>query len=57
MQYKLKLNIDKTVLKGETTLALLKQIFDIRSDKSYDWAFATNQSTIDLEHIIASYKA
>lgn len=28
MQYKFKLNIDKTVLKGETTLALLKQIFD-----------------------------
>jgi hypothetical protein len=28
MQYKFKLNIEKTVLKGETTLALLKQIFD-----------------------------
>jgi Transposase DDE domain len=56
MQYKFKLNVDKTVLKGETTLALLKQIFDNRSDKSYDWAFATNQSTIDLDHIITSYK-
>ena len=56
MQYKFKLNIDKTVLKGETTLALLKQIFDKKSDKSYDWAFATNQLTIDLDHIIASYK-
>jgi len=56
MQYKFKLNINKTVLKGETTLALLKQIFDKRSDKSYDWAFATNQFTIDLDNIIASYK-
>jgi hypothetical protein len=28
MQYKVKLNIENTVLKGETTLALLKQIFD-----------------------------
>jgi hypothetical protein len=56
MQYKFKLNINKTVLKGETTLALLKQIFDRKSDKSYDWAFATNQSTVDLDHIIASYK-
>ena len=56
MQYKFKLNINKTVLKGETTLALLKQIFDKRSNNSYDWAFATNQSTIDLDHIIASYK-
>ena len=33
VQHKFKLNIDKTVLKGETTLALLKQIFDKRSDK------------------------
>ena len=46
MQYKFKLNIDKTVLKGETTLALLKQIFDKKSDKSYDWAFATNQGSV-----------
>lgn len=56
IQYKFKLNIDKTVIKGETTLALLKQIFDKKSDKSYDWAFATNQVEIDLDHIIASYK-
>ena len=56
IQYKFKLNIDKTVIKGETTLALLKQIFDKKSDKSYDWAFATNQDEIDLDHIIASYK-
>ena len=56
VQYKFKLNINKTVLRGETTLALLKRIFDKRSDKSYDWAFATNQSSIDLDHIIASYK-
>ena len=56
IQYKFKLNINKTVLKGETTLALLKQIFDEKSDRSYDWAFATNQTEIDLDHIIASYK-
>jgi hypothetical protein len=56
IQYKFKLNIDKTVIKGETTLALLKQIFDKKSDRSYDWAFATNQAEIDLDHIIASYK-
>lgn len=56
IQYKFKLNINKTVLKGETTLALLKQIFDEKSDKAYDWAFATNQTEIDLDHIIASYK-
>ncbi|RZN15581.1 MAG: hypothetical protein EF812_01905 [Methanosarcinales archaeon] len=56
VKYKFKLNINKTILREETTLALLKQIFDKRSDKSYDWAFATKQSSIDLDHIIASYK-
>lgn len=56
VQYKFKLNKNKTVIRGETTLALLKQIFDKRSDKSYDWAFATNQLSINLDYIIASYK-
>ena len=44
------------MLRGETTLAFLKQIFDKRGNKSYDWAFATNQESIDLDYIIASYK-
>lgn len=45
-----------TVIKGETTLALLKQIFDKKSQKSFDWAFATNQEEINLDTIIPSYK-
>jgi len=56
VQHKFKLNINKTVIRGDTTLALLKRIFDKKSDKSYDWAFATNQSSINLDYIIASYK-
>ena len=56
IQYPFKLNKDKTYLKGETTLALLKQVFDPRSEKSFDWAFATNQSSIDLDYIVATYK-
>ncbi len=56
IQYNFRLNKNKTVLKGETTLAFLKQIFDKRSDRFYDWAFATNQPEINLEHIIQSYK-
>ncbi len=56
IQYPLKLNKNKTVIRGETTLALLKQIFDKRTEKSYDWAFATNQSDIDLDYIIPTYK-
>ncbi|MDP2789101.1 MAG: transposase [bacterium] len=56
IQYPFKLNKNKTVIRGETTLALLKQIFDKRTEKSYDWAFATNQSDIDLDCIIPTYK-
>ena len=56
IQYPLKLNKNKTVIRGETTLALLKQIFDKRTEKSYDWAFATNQSDINLDYIIPTYK-
>jgi len=56
IQYPLKLNINKTVIRGETTLALLKQIFDKKTEKVYDWAFATNQSDINLDYIIPTYK-
>ena len=42
--------------KGKTMLAFLKQIFDKKSEKFYYWAFATNQSTIDLDYIIPTYK-
>ena len=47
---------NKTVIKGKTTLTLLKKIFDKRSEKSFDWAFATNQSEINLDSFIATYK-
>ena len=56
MQYHFKVNKEKTVFKGETTLAFLKQIFDKRHEKSFDWSFATNQSSIDLDYIIPTYK-
>jgi hypothetical protein len=56
IQYAIAVNKEKTVFRGETTLALLKQIFDKKSGKSFDWAFATNQSLIDLDYIIPTYK-
>lgn len=56
MHYQFKLNKDKTVIHSETTLAFLKQIFDKRANKSFDWAFATNQSSINLDYIVATYK-
>jgi hypothetical protein len=54
--YQFQLNKDMTILRSETTLAFLRQIFDKRSEKSFDWAFATNQPSIDLDHIIPTYK-
>lgn len=48
---------DKTQVPGQTTLALLKQIYSKRFDKGFDWVFATNQETIDLAAIIPDYTA
>ncbi len=56
IQYSFKVNKEMTVFRGETTLAFLKQIFDKKSEKLFDWAFATNQSSIDLDYIIPTYK-
>jgi len=56
IRYEFELNKDKTFIRGETTLALLKKILDPSNGKEFDWAFATNQSRIDLEHIIQTYK-
>lgn len=56
IHYEFKLTRNKTTVRGDTTLAFLKQIYDKRSDKNYDWAFATNMNEIDLDHIIQSYK-
>jgi len=53
---KLKLDINQTTLKNESTLRMLKQIFGRNTDKLYDWMFVTNQTEIDFGHIIASYK-
>ena len=54
--YQFELNKDKTTFRGKTTLAFLKQIFDPKKEKSFDWVFATNQQTIDLNYIISTYK-
>ncbi len=51
-----KLNKNKTVLRGKTTLTLLKQIVDHSNKKIFGWAFATNQDGIDLDYITPTYK-
>ncbi|MBI2045255.1 hypothetical protein HYT23_04310 [Candidatus Pacearchaeota archaeon] len=37
-------------------MTFLKQIYDPRSDKNYDWIFATNVEKIALGDIIKQYK-
>ena len=41
---------------GENILIFLKQIYDSKSEKNYDWVFATNVETILLENLVVTYK-
>jgi hypothetical protein len=49
-------NKNKSKYKGENLLVFLKQIYDKKSEKSYDWVFATNVKALLLEKIILIYK-
>ena len=42
--------------KEEKYLAFLKEIYDPRSDKNYDWIFATNVERVVLGDILSIYK-
>ncbi len=50
--------VDKNKSKyiGENILVFLKQIYDPKSEKNYDWVFATNIEEILLENIVVTYK-
>ncbi len=48
--------VKRTGKSGENLLTFLKQIYDPKSDKKYDWVFATNVEDILLDNIIAIYK-
>ncbi|MBI2044809.1 hypothetical protein HYT23_02010 [Candidatus Pacearchaeota archaeon] len=50
------MNKNQSKYDGEKYLAFLKQIYDPRSDKNYDWIFATNVEEIVLEDCLAQYK-
>jgi len=50
------INKDKTKHQFEAYLTFLKQIYDERSNKEYDWVFATNVEEVALSNIIAIYK-
>ena len=49
-------NKDKTKYNGETYLAFLKEIYDKKSEKEYDWVFATNVEDVALSNIIETYR-
>lgn len=42
---------------GQTTLALLKQIYSPRRKTNFDWVFATSDVDVDLETVIQKYTA
>src|SRR3990167_3753608 len=47
---------DMSTWEGETYLAFLKQIYDKRSDKNYDWIFSTNVEKFVLGNLLQTYK-
>lgn len=51
-----RINKDKSNFKGENILVFLKQIYDSKSKKNYDWVFATNVEEILLENLVVTYK-
>ena len=51
-----KVNKNQSKYAGENILIFLKQIYDSRSEKKYDWVFATNVEEILLENLVITYK-
>ena len=49
-------NKNQSKYPGENILIFLKQIYDPRSEKNYDWVFATNVEEILLENLVITYK-
>lgn len=47
---------DKTKFEDQNLLVLLKQLYDPKSEKSYDWVFATNVESVALSNIVQTYK-
>ena len=51
-----KVNKNQSKYAGENILIFLKKIYDPRSEKNYDWVFATNVEEVLLNNIIITYK-
>ena len=50
------LNKNKTKYDCENILIFLKEIYDKKSEKNYDWIFATNTEELELSETIITYK-
>ncbi|MFH1522184.1 MAG: transposase [archaeon] len=51
-----KVNKNFSKYPGENILVFLKQIFNKKNEKNYDWVFATNVEELLLENLIVTYK-
>jgi hypothetical protein len=51
-----KVNKNQSNYPGENILIFLKQIYDPRSERNYDWVFATNVEKVLLENLVILYK-
>src|SRR3989344_1446970 len=49
-------NKNQSKYPGENILVFLKQLYDPRSEKNYDWVFATNVEEVLLENLVITYK-
>jgi len=56
INHNFKVNRNKTTKHGKTTLAFLKQVYDKKANRNFDWSFATNMNEVDLDTIIQTYK-
>ena len=50
------INKNKTNTTDENLMIFLKQLYDPKNEKSYDWIFATNVEEIALSNIVQTYK-
>jgi len=51
-----KVNKDQSNFVGKNILVFLKQIYNKKSDKKYDWVFATNVEKLLFDNLIVIYK-
>ncbi|MBU4087037.1 MAG: transposase [Nanoarchaeota archaeon] len=49
-------NKNQSTYEGDTYLAFLKQIYDLKSEKNYDWIFSTNVEKVALSDLLLTYK-